>query len=347
MIGIIKEQIYFEHNPGLFHPESPERLKSIYRMLEQDEGVKKLFQGLSPRRATREEIELIHTSEYYNFISSTSGKSYTYIDPDTRTSEKSFEAALYAVGGVLEGIDRIMGGEYSSVFALVRPPGHHAEKNSGKGFCIFNNIAVGAMYIIERYAINKILIVDWDLHHGNGTQHAFYSDPRVLYFSVHQYPYYPGTGDISETGTGRGEGFNINVPLSAGAGDAEYITIFKRILLPVAELYSPQLLLVSAGFDAYYRDPLGGMQVTPLGFSFLTEAIKSIAEKFCGGKLMLTLEGGYNLEGLPMCVKNVLEVLNGKNIITETDSERSEMSSDYYHVIDRVIDIQKKYWSCF
>jgi len=346
MVGIEKAKIYLEHNPGPFHPESPERLKSIYRMLDRDE-IKKLYREISPRKATRKEVELIHTSEYYDFIFNTAGKSYTYIDPDTRTSEKSFEASLYAVGGVLDGIDRIMNGEFRNVFALIRPPGHHAEKHMGKGFCIFNNIAIGAMYALERFSLEKVLIVDWDLHHGNGTQNSFYEDPRVLYFSVHQFPYYPGTGEVTETGSGKGKGFNINVPLSAGAGDVEYITIFNHILLPVAKLFRPQLVLVSAGFDAYFKDPLGGMRVTPQGFSYLTEVVRSIAENFCGGKLLLALEGGYDLEGLNSCVKKVLEILTGKIKVPFQNTEKLEIGSFYIRAIEKVLEVQKRFWSCF
>ena len=196
-IGIIQDPLYIEHNPGQFHPESPERLITLYEMLKEGD-VSDIIHPLQPRKATREEIQRNHTSKYYDQVAETAGIAISFLDGDTQTSEKSFEAALFAAGGILVGIDKIMEGDLDSVFALVRPPGHHAESNRGMGFCLFNNVAVGALYALEHYSIERIVIVDWDLHHGNGTQQSFYNDNRVLYFSTHQYPYYPGTGDFKK-----------------------------------------------------------------------------------------------------------------------------------------------------
>ncbi len=346
--GIVKDPVYLEHKPDPNHPESPKRLEILYDMLEGDD-MAGTFKPIKPRKADREEIELIHEPSYFNQVLSTAGLPYSYLDPDTQTSERSFEAALFAVGGVLLGIDKIMNGEFKNVFALVRPPGHHAESNRGMGFCLFNNVAVAAMYAIKKYSIDRVLIVDWDLHHGNGTQHSFYTDERVLYFSTHQFPYYPGSGDFFEVGQGKGKGFTINIPLDVGNGDSEYYRIFKKVLEPIADSYNPQLVLVSAGFDIYYKDPLGGMGVTPDGFSALTQVLQTIAERSCDKKLLITLEGGYDLEGLRDSVKSVIKQLTGsvekgpdiagKNI--------DEIGQKCDHVIKKVISIQKEYWSCF
>ena len=345
--GIVKDPIYIEHKTGQYHPESPRRLEVLYEMLEGDE-VAGLFEILCPSKATREEVEYIHKPSYFDRVAATAGLSYSYLDPDTQTSEKSFDASLYAVGGIILGIDKIMNRELKNVFALVRPPGHHAEADRGMGFCLFNNIAIGAMYAIKKYSIDRILIVDWDLHHGNGTQHSFYSDDRVLYFSTHQFPYYPGTGDFPETGKGKGKGFTINVPLSVGNGDAEYCRIFQKVLEPVAEMYRPQLVLVSAGFDIYFKDPLGGMKVTPEGFAAFSQILQNIAERSADGKLLLTLEGGYHLGGLCDGVKAVIKQLAGEfktgHLIAEKDIVEIGQKAD--NTIEKTISVQKEFWNC-
>jgi len=348
MTGIIKDPIYIEHKPGEFHPEGPQRLEVIYEMLKGDDIAGK-YKPLSPRRAAREEIELIHTPSYFDRVAATSGLSHYSLDMDTQTSEKSFDAALYAAGGVLLGIDAIIKRKIINAFALVRPPGHHAESDRGMGFCLFNNIAVGARYAIKKYSIDRVLIVDWDLHHGNGTQHSFYKDDQILYFSTHQFPYYPGTGDFTEVGQGKGKGFTVNVPLSIGHGDAEYYRIFKKILEPIAGVYRPQLVLVSAGFDTLCNDPLGGMEVTPKGFAVLTRVVQSIADKYAEGRLLLTLEGGYHLEGLTDSVRHVIKQLMGEEDtdpgLTECTIDEIGQMADY--AIEKTISIQKESWNCF
>jgi acetoin utilization deacetylase AcuC-like enzyme len=343
--GIVKDPIYLEHKTGSYHPESPERLEVIYEMLE-DKDMAGRFEAIHPREATREEIELIHEPSYFDRVATTAGKSHSSLDPDTQTSEKSFEAALLACGGFLLGIDRVMNGELDNAFALIRPPGHHAESNRGMGFCLFNNVAVGAAYAIKKYSLDRILICDWDLHHGNGTQHSFYDDKKALYFSTHQFPYYPGTGSFTEVGQGDGRGFTVNVPLSVGNGDAEYYKIFKEVLEPISEEYNPQLVLVSAGFDIYYKDPLGGMEVTPSGFAALAQVLLSIAEKSCGGKLLITLEGGYHLGGLRDGVKSVIQQLLGEDVtdpelVGKKSSDRG-MRAD--PVIERALSTQREFW---
>jgi acetoin utilization deacetylase AcuC-like enzyme len=340
--AIVKDERYLRHNTGEYHPENHHRLEAIYEMLE-EEGMKGKFREVVPRPATREELEMIHTSRYVDQIAATYGRDYTMLDPDTSTSSESWEVARLAVGGLLNFVDGVMKGEFKNGFALIRPPGHHAETNRGMGFCIFNNVAVAAKYALKKFNLERVLIVDWDLHHGNGTQNAFYEDPHVLYFSTHQFPYYPGSGSIGEVGKGKGTGFTVNVPLPGGQGDAEFIQIFKELLSPVAKEFSPQLILVSAGFDIYFQDPLGAMGVTPAGFYLLTEIVMEIAEVCCQGRIILTLEGGYHLVGLRDSVKATLTKLCGMKYggLTEDKKGRETVSME---VINSVKAVQKKFW---
>jgi len=318
--GVVKDPLYMEHRPSEFHPESPQRLEVLYEMLEEPE-VKEAFLKVTPRSCEREDLERVHAGAYIDLVASTAGKPLTSLDPDTQTSPKSYEAALLAAGGCLEAVDEILSGEIQNVFAMVRPPGHHAETDRAMGFCLFNNVAVAARYAQEKHGLSKVMIVDWDLHHGNGTQRSFYEDPTVLYASTHQYPYYPGTGAFEEVGRGSGEGFTVNVPLRPGHGDAEYAGIFRRIISPVGEAFEPDLLIVSAGFDIYRGDPLGGMGVSPEGFALLTRILKNMASEVCDGKLLVALEGGYNLEGLRGAGKAVLLELLGKDAVGDDSSE--------------------------
>lgn len=344
--GIVKDGRYLEHimDPG--HPESPERLRVIYQMLEEAE-MKSLFEEVKPRAANREELEAIHSPSYIDLVASTAGKPYFRLDMDTSTCAKSYEAALFAAGGFLELIKAVMRGKLNNGFALVRPPGHHAETDKGMGFCLFNNVAIGAQYAIQNFSLERILIVDWDVHHGNGTQRSFYEDPKVLYFSTHRYGFfYPGTGAATEVGKGMGQGFNVNVPLSTGVGDAEYGNIFERLLKPIALEYKPQLILVSAGFDTHYDDPLGGMQVTEKGFSRMTQILLEIAGATTQGKLVITLEGGYDVVGQSRSVKAVLKELAQASPLEKGDLLEKEKAG--YPKIERFIlqlkEIQRRYW---
>src|SRR4030043_1410773 len=304
--GIVKDERYLEHMMDPGHPESPERLRVIYKMLEEAE-MKGLFKMLPPRAATQEELEMIHAPSYINMVASTAGKPYYRLDMDTSTCAKSYEAALWAAGGLLELIKAVMEKRLLNGFALVRPPGHHAEHDRAMGFCLFNNVAVGARYALKNYNLQRVLIVDWDVHHGNGTQNSFYEDPQVLYFSTHRYGFfYPGTGGAKEVGKGKGEGFTVNVPLSTRCDDADYGNIFQKILKPIALEYQPQLILVSAGFDTHYDDPLGGMSVTERGFARMTQILMEVAEATAQRKMAITLEGGYDVVGQSRSVKAVL-----------------------------------------
>jgi acetoin utilization deacetylase AcuC-like enzyme len=344
--GIVKDSRYLEHvmDPG--HPESPERLVAIYRMLEET-GMKDRFEAVKPRAATREELERIHSPAYIDLVASTAGKPYYRLDMDTSTGAKSYEAALWAAGGLLELIKAVMEEKLNNGFALVRPPGHHAERERAMGFCLFNNVAIGAQYAIQNFSLRKVLIVDWDVHHGNGTQNSFYQDSRVLYFSTHRYGFfYPGTGAVTELGEGHGEGFTVNVPLSTRASDEDYGNIFEKILKPMALEYKPQLILVSAGFDIYYDDPLGGMEVSENGFSRMTQILMEIADSTAQGKMVITLEGGYDVAGQSRSVKAVLKELAQDSPLDKGELIEKEKAN--YHRIERLVlqlkEIQGRYW---
>lgn len=342
--GVVVDNRYMEHDAGPYHVESPERLRAIYNLFEELD-FKNKFIRVEPRPATHEELSWNHTKGHIERIAATAGKAFSYLDPDTRTSETSYDVALLAVGGVFSLIDALLDKEIANGFALVRPPGHHAEAGQAMGFCLFNNIALGAHYLINRYGLKRILIVDWDIHHGNGTQHSFYERPDVLYFSTHQFPYYPGTGNFSETGSGAGEGYTVNVPLPGGQDEGEYVAIFQNILRPVALEYKPEIVLVSAGFDIYYKDPLGTMQVTEKGFAGLTRILMDIAETCCEKRLLLVLEGGYNVLGQKESVRAVLNELSGASIPGRDFEPPGDDQASV--VIKKVKDIHKKYWPCF
>jgi acetoin utilization deacetylase AcuC-like enzyme len=308
--GIVRDDIFMEHDPGKWHPENPVRLRSIYRHLDSRDWPGLVV--LDPRRAEEEEICLVHTPDHYARIASLDGQQAS-LDADTWVSPRSCEAAHLAAGGLISLTQKVMDRELDNGFALVRPPGHHAEAYRAMGFCLFNNIAVAAAWALKAYDLARVLIVDWDLHHGNGTQHSFYKDPRVMYFSTHQYPFYPGTGAVGECGLEAGRGFTVNAPLSWGHGDQEYVAIFQRILAPIARMYQPQLILVSAGFDIHHGDPLGDMKVTREGFAAMTRVLMDLADELCGGRLVLTLEGGYNVEGQTRGVASVLDALTNQS----------------------------------
>ncbi len=332
--GIVRDERYLRHETGRFHPESPQRLEAIYEMLDSSD-MRGKFVDIKPRYAEEDEISVVHSQSYIERVASTSGKERTFLDPDTETSPESFQIAKLAVGGLLNAIDRVVKGDVNNAFALIRPPGHHAERGRAAGFCIFNNVAVGALHALRNHGMRKILVVDWDLHHGNGTQNTFYEDPKVLYFSTHQSPFYPGSGSVNEIGRGSGLGYTINVPLRRGPGDAEYLRIFRKILEPVAIEYNPDLVMLSAGFDIYYNDPLGGMRVTPAGFRTLVRVLLNIADTCSKGRFVVTLEGGYDIQGLRDSVKAVLLEMKGES--HQTDESLNDMESQADSGIDKII----------
>lgn len=343
--GIVRDDRYMQHVANGYHPESPERLRIIYQML-QDEDMAGRFLTFSPRPATTEELAWVHTSRHIQTIAATAGNRLTMLDPDTYACAQSFDIAKLAAGGVLVAVDKVLAGEVQNAFAFIRPPGHHAEANRAMGFCLFNNVAIAANYCIKIHKLQKILIIDWDLHHGNGTQHSFYERGDVLYFSTHQYPYYPGTGHITEVGSGAGKGFTVNVPLPTGPGDGEYFFIFEEILEPIAQEYKPDIVFVSAGFDIYYQDPLGGMQVTPSGFANLCRIILDLAADTCHGRVILVLEGGYHLQGLREATKAVLKTMRG-DMLAQGRDEQMRQHIDHKlidSIIKKVKETHKPYW---
>jgi acetoin utilization deacetylase AcuC-like enzyme len=302
------DPLFLEHHPGPGHPERAERLERIMDVLRRAPvtGV----QHRAPRPATPAELAAVHDASLLAGLSALAGQR-AQIDPDTATSPKSIEVALLAAGGAVAAVEEVMGGKARNAFGLVRPPGHHAEPGRAMGFCLYNNVAIAAEAAL-RLGAKRVAILDWDVHHGNGTQACFWKRSDVLYLSSHQFPFYPGTGAAAEIGEGDGAGFTVNCPLPAGQGDAEYGAVFHDLFLPVMQDYRPDLLLVSAGFDPHARDPIGEMRVTERGFAAMCSATAKLAEEVSGGKLVLLLEGGYDLDALAQSVHACVQVLAGE-----------------------------------
>lgn len=307
--GLVYDPRYLGHDMGAGHPESPNRLRAIMQQLEQS-GTAARLTRVDPRLAEDKWIMQIHESSYLEMLKAhapTNGR--VSLDPDTSMSPGSLTAAYLAAGGALAAVDAIMSKEVDHVFCAVRPPGHHAEAGHAMGFCFFNNVAIAARYVQKRYGLNRVLIVDWDVHHGNGTQHSFEDDPSVLFFSTHQYPHYPGTGRAIERGRGAGEGFTINVPMEAGEGDEEYRAVFQKMLVPAADAFKPEFVIISAGFDAHKDDPLASMGLTEEGYEDLTGIVAGIARRHANGRILSSLEGGYHLTSLAASVDRHIQAL--------------------------------------
>jgi acetoin utilization deacetylase AcuC-like enzyme len=328
---VFRDDRCIDHVTPSGHPECAQRLVSIYDMLDAHLAGKG-YEFLAPREASREELALNHAPAYIDTIEGTSGKQQVSLDPDTSTSAGSWTAAKLAAGAVLDGCDMLMSGRAANAMALVRPPGHHAEHDRAMGFCLFNNVAVGAHYLLEHHGLERVMIYDWDIHHGNGTQNAFYGMQEVLYVSTHAYPYYPGTGALHETGSKAGTGYTVNIPLTGGQGDAEYVQLIDQVLAPLARAYKPQLIIVSAGYDIYENDPLGTMQVTPVGFGTMTARMKKLSEELCEGRLLLALEGGYHIDGIAQSIQHTLYALAGHTPQLYVGAEADAPTS-----LDRVI----------
>ena len=308
-VGFVSHSAYLEHEMGAGHPESPERLRAIRSRLESTGTLGRLVL-LDPIPASNEWISRVHQSSYIDQIerrAPTSG--YAAMDPDTTMSPGTLHAAYLAAGGAMTAVDAVMSRAVDHAFCAVRPPGHHAESDRAMGFCFFNNIAIAARYAQEHHGLTRVLIVDWDVHHGNGTQHTFDEDPSVLFFSTHQFPHYPGTGRATETGTGKGQGFTVNVPLSGGEGDDDYYEVFNNVLVPAADAFQPEFVLISAGFDAHRDDPLASMNLTAAGYASLTHIVADIAVRHASGRIVSCLEGGYSLNGLSESVEQHLLAL--------------------------------------
>lgn len=309
--GVVWDPVFLTHQTDDSHPEHPRRLAPLYERLA-DPALASRFITLPPLPATDDEILLAHSPTYLARVKATADYPLTALSSDTLACAQSFHVAILAVGGLLTAIRQVVSGRLGNALILARPPGHHAERTRAMGYCIFNNVAIGARMALTQLGIQRLLIVDWDLHHGNGTQHLFERDPSVFFFSSHQFPHYPGTGHITETGLGPGEGSSMNLPLGRGCGDAEFITLYRRLLIPAAEAFRPELILVSAGFDTHIDDPLGSMRMTPAGFAGLTRLVLDLAGRLCAGRVVFCLEGGYNAHALTDSVLAMLDELTGR-----------------------------------
>ncbi len=306
--ALIYHPIYLQHNTGAHHPERPSRLQSILRKLKKTGLIDKV-KLVEPQAASVEDIMLVHPEHYVMSIKETCIEGGGNLDPDTVVSKDSYNAALFAAGAVKKAADLLFNGETENAFCMVRPPGHHATPSQAMGFCIFNNVAIAARYAKDKYNINCILIIDWDVHHGNGTEEIFYEDPSVFYISLHQYPHYPGTGSRESQGQGKGKGFNLNIPMQAGCGDSEYIRAFREIIVSKLNDFKPELILISAGFDGHKDDPLSSINLTENGFREMTDILKKAAKAHCKNRIISVLEGGYNLFSLANSVHSHLEAL--------------------------------------
>jgi acetoin utilization deacetylase AcuC-like enzyme len=299
------------HKTGPGHPERPERLRAINRALD-EAGLLKRVTPLAFKAADRKWIETVHSPAYVRRVEAACAAGDAIIDTaDCPICPQSFEVACLAAGAVLAACDAVMRGEVDNAFCMVRPPGHHAERDTAMGFCLFNNVAIAARYLQRQWQIGRILILDWDVHHGNGTQHAFVDDPTVFYCSFHEHPSfrYPGTGHDSEKGYGPGAGFTLNIPMLPGATDADYCQAYTRTFLPAARAFCPEFVIVSAGFDAHASDPLASVELTDAGFDFLTQSTLALAAECCGGKLLSALEGGYDLDALGRCAARHVKLM--------------------------------------
>ena len=291
------------------HPENYRRLKSTMDLL-QEEGMQDRLVSVASTAAPVAAILQVHTPAYLDRLAVISQRGGGHLDADTYVNADTYEAALRAAGGVLNAVDAVMWKQANNAFALVRPPGHHALVHNGMGFCIFANVAVAARWAQRQHGVQRVLIVDFDVHHGNGTQDIFYHDPSVLFFSTHQYPYYPGTGAATELGTESGYGTTVNVPFPPHVGDQGYLDAFQKVLAPLARRFKPELILLSAGFDAHWMDPLASMGLSITGYMALVQELMALADELCGGRLVCVLEGGYNLQVLSHAVLNTFRLLH-------------------------------------
>jgi acetoin utilization deacetylase AcuC-like enzyme len=334
-VGVVYDPIYLWHDTGE-HPENRQRLKAIVQRLKETGRWEKLIH-IVPRPATLKELLRVHSESHIRSVKELAESGGGQIDADTVVSALSYEAALYAAGGVESAVEVVMGGEVDSAFALVRPPGHHATRKQAMGFCLFNNVAVAAAHALDKYKLQRVLILDFDVHHGNGTQYIFRDEPRVCYVSTHQSPLYPGSGALEE----RGVGNVFNIPLPAGCGDAEYQRVYDEIVAPLACRFNPEFIFVSAGFDAHWADELASMRLSIKGYAQIAGRIKALADELCAGRLVLSLEGGYNPAPLAGCVEAVFDVLLGNEMIEDRlgGCPSREKSPDIAPLLDRLKEL--------
>jgi acetoin utilization deacetylase AcuC-like enzyme len=338
-VAVVEDPRYRQHRSPPGHPEHPERLSAVAQAVSaREERVLRL----ATRAASEEEILSVHRRDHLARIGEAVRRAPTHLDPDTYLSPQSLEVAELAAGGTVEAARAVAAGSVPAAFAAVRPPGHHAEAARAMGFCLFNNVAIAARALQRWDGVEKLLIIDWDVHHGNGTQHLFEDDASVLYFSTHQYPFYPGTGDAGEVGRDRGEGATVNVPLPAGCGDEEYVGVFRRLLVPVGEQFGPQMILVSCGFDAHREDPLASMQVSGEGFREMARIVRALAERCCEGRVALVLEGGYSPAGLCEGTAAVLDALLEPEPAQLAPLPTLRPASALARVVDRVASAHRR-----
>ncbi len=330
---VIEDPTFLEHRGPEGHPERPARLEAVGQAIA---GFEDRLARLAPRAAHDDELLAIHDLQHLRRIDAAVAQAPARLDADTFVSARSAEVARLAAGSAVD-LALASSREGAAVgIAAVRPPGHHAEGDHAMGFCLFNNVAIAARALQKTAGLEKILILDWDVHHGNGTQHSFEDDPSVLYFSTHQFPYYPGTGDFREAGHGRGEGLTVNVPMPAGCGDAEYIGVMQRVLVPVARSFAPDMILVSCGFDAHADDPLASMDVTAAGYFEMTRIVRALADELCGGRLCFVLEGGYALTGLASGTTATLRAVTAADPGPALPPVELEPGSVLRGIVDRV-----------
>lgn len=312
-VAVLYDLAMLQHDTGAGHPERPERLSTVVDYLKQ-QPINAKLQWPKVKPASDETIQLVHSKAYLEKVkrevaSIKPNETKNLSTGDTVLSANTLTAARYAVGAAVQGVDMIMQGKAQSGFALVRPPGHHASRNTGMGFCVFNNVAIAAKHLQKKYGLKRILIVDFDVHHGNGTQAIFEADPSVYYFSVHQSPLYPGTGEVEEIGVGQGEGYTMNVPLSPGSGDSSMIKALKSKLLPAMQNFNPEFIIVSAGIDSHQGDLLGGLTYSSKGYGLITSQLIQIPSEHSQSRLLFVLEGGYKLSNLRGAIENILQAL--------------------------------------
>jgi acetoin utilization deacetylase AcuC-like enzyme len=328
--GFLIDNRFRLHDPGSHHPESPDRLAYIQQALD-DFGAAERWRRIEARAARPDQLALVHRRTHIERVRRASELAPSFLDMDTPVSAKSFDAALLAAGSVLACLDAVCHGEIDRAFAFVRPPGHHAEPDRAMGFCLFNNVALGAAFLRLEHKLERVAVVDIDVHHGNGTQACFYADPSVLYISTHQFPFYPGTGDFGEVGIQNGWGYTLNFPLPAGTGDGVFVPIYARIIPAILDQYRPQFILVSAGFDALSGDPLGGLNVSASGYASAAASLLKAADKCCEGRICFVLEGGYSPAGLQECTRAVLSEMEseGPKELTLSDDPLFEAISKH------------------
>ena len=308
--GFVYHPDYLLHDPGSGHPERPARLEAIVSRLK-TQGLNDDLISIDPQPVDDAWLAEVHTKDYLKRLEESVKTAPVYLDPDTGLSAESVSVAKLASGGVLAAVDAVMTGKVNNAFVAQRPPGHHALPDRAMGFCLINHVAVAARYVQQKYNLTRVLIVDWDVHHGNGTEHMFYTDPTVFYFSTHQSPYYPGTGAATDTGSGAGVGFTLNVPLAAGSGDVEIARVFEDKLVPAMDDFQPEFVLISAGFDAHRDDPLAALELTEAGYQELTRIVMDIADRYAEGRIVSLLEGGYDLDALARSVDAHVRTLAG------------------------------------